>query len=90
MSYLTKRQRREQRIVNYEQHLKEIQQLSTKGYDVRELTTRQYRINGFIDIYPMSWRYIVPRINQKVNGPVEGSLEEFIDKMAGVYQRKAG
>jgi len=70
-------------------HIAEINELSAMGYDVQELTKTQYRIDGFIDIYPLGWRYIVPHVSQKTNGDVpEGKLKDFIDTMAGIYNRK--
>ena len=82
--------RRKIKLQECEDHIQEILSLREFGYCVEDLNNRrQFRINGFIDIYPLKWRYIVLHRPQIINGAIQGDLREFIDKMAELYNKEA-
>lgn len=49
--------------------VKEILDLRTKGFKVVELTPYQYRINGFLDLYPKNGRFHDLRTGERGNYP---------------------
>lgn len=52
-----KEHNRERRAEAREAGVKAIRELATRGYEVKELTEYQFRVNGVVDLYPVHRRF---------------------------------
>lgn len=59
-----------------------IDRLRLRGFEVREFTEYQFRINGFLDVYPVNRRWHDIKKNQRGG---YADIFAFVDKYIGQY-----
>lgn len=60
-----RRAQQERRAERLPGRTEEILALKAKGYDVRQLSEYQFRIDGALDLYPIHRRYHALKVNQR-------------------------